>query len=83
MTLDEATKFYRWSIVHDYKSETVRDEKIVALWGLGILEKDLRRLEELIPGLLSWTRSRVPHEDDDWLRVDLREVKTGEDLSSV
>lgn len=80
MTLDEAAKFYRWSIIHDYKNETRRDGKIVAIFGLGIWERDLRRLEEAIPNLVSWTRSRVAHEDDDWLRVDLREVRSGEDL---
>lgn len=80
MTLNEAAKLYWWSVTHDYAGAVTESGKIVAIFGLGIWERDLRRLEEQIPNLVSWTRSRVTHDDDDWLRVDLREVRPGEDL---
>jgi hypothetical protein len=72
MTLDQAAKLYRWSPVHDYGSATEIDGQITEIHGLGIWGKDLWKLREQVPNLLVFEIHSVPHDEDQWLRVDLK-----------
>lgn len=72
-TLDWAAREYRWDATHDYTSDERKDGKIVALYGLGLWERDLEQVRRWIPTLQVTELRRVEHEEDAWLRVDIKE----------
>ena len=73
MTLHEAVRHFRWDATHDYQRHDTRDGEIAALYGLGLYDADLKRLEEMVPGLRVAVIRQIEHDVGVWLRVDVLE----------
>jgi hypothetical protein len=76
MTLHEAVEYFRWDATHDYGRAARRsgDGKIAALYGLGLYESDLERLQQIVPALSVTLLRRVVHDHGVWFRVDVKEA---------